>query len=100
MRQILAFLGVTASFSLMAENGENGARLYERLGCVQCHGAKGEGLREFQAPRIGGQQAWYIQKSLADFGKKGVRGRAHTKKSIKMTDKDRSDLAAYISSLK
>ena len=93
-------LGFTFSFQSVAENVERGGELYQQYGCVQCHGAKGEGTQEFQSPRIGGQQDWYIEKALADFGKNGVRGRIHTKKPIRMNAGDRSDLAAYVSRLK
>ena len=93
-------MGVMLSFQTMAGNADRGAMLYQKHGCVQCHGAKGEGLEEFLAPRIRGQQDWYIEKSLADFGKKGVRGRVHTKKAMKLSATDRSDLAVYISNLK
>ena len=93
-------MGLIFSFGSMAGDKERGAKLYQQLNCKECHGAKGEGLQNFQAPRIGGQHVWYIEKALGDFGKKGVRGRVHTKKPIRMTDGDRADLAAYISNLK
>ena len=99
-RTIVPSLVVMLSFQSMAGNVERGSQLYRQLNCIQCHGAKGEGLQEFQTPRIGGQRAWYIEKALGDFGKKGVRGRTHTKKSMKMSVGDRADLAAYISNLK
>ena len=98
--RVVFSIGLIFSFKVMASNAEKGGKLYQKLNCIQCHGAKGEGSQEFQAPRIGGQQAWYIEKTLGDFGKNGVRGRVHTKKPIRMGDGDKADLAAYISNLK
>ena len=101
MKSLVVLWGIIFSFQASASgDADRGAKLYQQLNCIQCHGDKGEGNIEFRAPRIGGQQAWYIEATLGDFGKNGVRGRAHTKKPIKMTAKDRADLAAYIGNLK
>ena len=99
-RMVVLILGVTVSFASLAGNGERGEKLYQQFKCIQCHGARGEGLQEFQAPRIGGQQAWYIEKALGDFGSGGVRGRVHTSKPMRMSAGDRADLAVYISALR
>ena len=42
-------------------------------GCVQCHGAKGEGNPEVGAPSIAGLERWYVKRQLRGF-KKGYRG--------------------------
>jgi cytochrome c oxidase subunit 2 len=41
--------------------------------CVQCHGAQGEGRREFNAPSIAGLPRWYIEAQLRKF-RSGARG--------------------------
>ena len=41
--------------------------------CMVCHGMKGEGKRAFHAPRLAGQEPWYIKKQLLKF-KESIRG--------------------------
>lgn len=41
--------------------------------CATCHGAKGEGNRELNAPKLSGQSDWYLVRQLQSF-KAGVRG--------------------------
>lgn len=41
--------------------------------CAACHGAKGEGNVAMNAPRLGGQPAWYLDRQLRLF-KAGARG--------------------------
>ena len=41
--------------------------------CAACHGAQGEGNEMLNAPRLAGQDAWYIERQLHHF-KQGVRG--------------------------
>ena len=42
--------------------------------CAVCHGDQGEGLEEYGAPRIGGQEDWYVVTSLNNF-RGGLRAR-------------------------
>ena len=42
--------------------------------CAVCHGDQGEGLEEYGAPRIGGQEDWYVITSLHNF-RKGLRAK-------------------------
>ena len=42
--------------------------------CAVCHGDQGEGFEEYGAPRIGGQEDWYVITSLNNF-RKGLRAR-------------------------
>jgi cytochrome c553 len=42
-------------------------------GCVQCHGAQGEGNQELGAPAIAGLERWYVKAQLRKF-KKSQRG--------------------------
>jgi cytochrome c oxidase subunit II len=41
--------------------------------CAACHGAQGEGNRQLNAPKLAGQENWYLQRQLKYF-KQGVRG--------------------------
>jgi cytochrome c oxidase subunit 2 len=41
--------------------------------CMACHGPAGEGNQALNAPRIAGQQAWYLHRQLSNF-RAGVRG--------------------------
>jgi cytochrome c oxidase subunit 2 len=41
--------------------------------CSTCHGEKGEGLQEMNAPALAGREAWYLARQLENF-KSGVRG--------------------------
>ena len=43
--------------------------------CVACHGANGEGNQALNAPRLAGQEPWYISRQLAAY-KAGIRGTA------------------------
>ena len=41
--------------------------------CASCHGLNGEGSKELNAPKIAGQQDWYVVRQLKNF-KKRIRG--------------------------
>ncbi|GAB5497783.1 MAG: hypothetical protein PsegKO_00940 [Pseudohongiellaceae bacterium] len=41
--------------------------------CASCHGQQGEGNVALNAPKLAGQQPWYIERQL-DYFKQGVRG--------------------------
>ncbi len=49
---------------------ENGYKVYKK--CVVCHGKEGQGKKSQNAPRIGGQMAWYLEKQIKDM-RSGVR---------------------------
>ncbi|HSW21107.1 MAG TPA: c-type cytochrome [Ramlibacter sp.] len=86
-------------------NAVAGKALYAT--CAACHGASGEGMHALNAPRLGGQGAWYLQRQLKLF-KQGVRG-THDKDTYgKMMapmaatladDAAIADVVAYIASL-
>lgn len=42
--------------------------------CTACHGAQGEGLQALNAPKIAGQEDWYMRRQIANY-LSGVRGR-------------------------
>jgi cytochrome c oxidase subunit II len=48
-----------------------GQQLY--AACAACHGAQGEGTRALNAPKLSGQEAWYLKRQLVQF-KQGARG--------------------------
>jgi len=41
--------------------------------CAACHGQQGEGLQAFNAPKIAGQESWYLRRQLNNY-KAGLRG--------------------------
>lgn len=41
--------------------------------CASCHGANGEGNQQLNAPKLAGQQAWYLAQQLNAY-KAGIRG--------------------------
>ena len=41
--------------------------------CTACHGAQGEGLQALNAPKIAGQEDWYMRRQIANYIN-GVRG--------------------------
>ena len=43
--------------------------------CATCHGVNGEGNRALNAPRLAGQESWYLDRQLALF-REGARGTA------------------------
>jgi cytochrome c oxidase subunit II len=75
--------------------------------CAACHGANGMGNKVLNAPRISGQEPWYLERQLKNF-KAGIRG-ANSKDPYGMqmrpmaltlaNDQAVSDMAAYVSSM-
>lgn len=83
----------------------HGASLY--VSCGACHGAQAQGNYALQAPRLAGQDDWYLKRQLQNF-RDGVRG-AHTEdsyghqmvlmaRSLKNEDSI-NDLLAYLNTL-
>ena len=103
---IVFVIGSVFSPNLFAEGDvQRGKEKYKV--CVSCHGDKGEGKKISNAPRISGQQSWYIARQLNNY-KLGIRG-AHPNDITGMqmrsmsrtlyTDKDIEDIVAYIDTL-
>ena len=92
---------VTVSGS--AENGKTSFAV-----CVSCHGADGAGNKALNAPRISGQQEWYVARQIANF-KTGIRG-SHAEDiygqqmrpmaMILANEQAVADVSAYLSTLK
>jgi len=55
----------------VAGNATVGAAQYAV--CAACHGQQGEGLQALNAPKIAGQEPWYIKRQLQNY-KAGLRG--------------------------
>ena len=94
------------SFESVAATTVDGKAIFTTT-CIACHGSKGEGNIKIGAPNIGGMDATYVTRQLANFAA-GVRG-ADPKDSygaqmraaiaVLKTDADRAAVAAYISTL-
>ena len=108
----LFVVGITLALGIMtAENASaagdatKGKAAYAV--CAACHGANGMGNKALNAPRIAGQEPWYLERQLNNY-KKGIRG-ANPKDSYGMqmrpmaltlaNDQAVSDMAAYVSSM-
>ena len=63
---------VAAGTALAAGDAARGQAEFEV--CAVCHGDQGEGFEKYGAPRIGGQEDWYIITSLKNF-RAGLRAR-------------------------
>lgn len=91
--------------TLAAGDPAKGKALYAT--CGACHGANGEGMEALNAPRLQGQEEWYLIRQLQNF-KAGIRG-SNPKDTYGMqmapmaqtlpTDQAMEDVAAYIKSL-
>lgn len=85
------------SSKVVAQDAARGAELFKT--CIECHGDKGLGMAEKNAPRIAGQLDWYILSSLKAF-KSGERKNPDMLPYIKgLSDQDFADLAAHISKM-
>ena len=87
-------------------NASRGQMFYTT--CGNCHGRRGEGNYAMNAPRLAGQEDWYLKRQIENF-KQGTRG-AHPNDEFgqqmtlmaKMLKDDTSvtDVIAYINTLK
>ena len=108
----LFVVGITLALGIMtAENasaaGDPAKGKAAYAVCAACHGANGMGNKALNAPRIAGQEPWYLERQLNNY-KKGIRG-ANPKDSYGMqmrpmaltlaNDQAVSDMAAYVSSM-
>lgn len=59
--------------TLAAAKGDPAAGQALFVACSACHGAKAEGNRELNAPKLSGQAGWYLARQIHSF-KGGVRG--------------------------
>ncbi len=106
LRAMVALTAISASMSVWAGDKVKGKTLF--VTCVACHGANGEGNKALNAPKLAGQQDWYLIRQLKNF-KDGIRG-ANPKdiygaqmRPMAMTlpnDTAIEDVVAYITTLK
>ncbi len=64
-------LDVAPTQTTITGDADRGARHYNT--CGACHGAKAEGNYALNAPRLAGQEDWYLKRQLENF-RKGIRG--------------------------
>jgi len=104
---IIFGLGTVFSMNVFAEGDLNIGEANYKV-CAACHGDNGGGKKSTNAPRIAGQQSWYLTRQLNNF-KNGIRG-SHIKDITGMqmrpmalslvTDQSVEDVVAYIGTLK
>lgn len=108
----LFVVGITLALGIMAAENESAAGDATKgkaayAVCAACHGANGMGNKALNAPRIAGQEPWYLERQLKNF-KGGIRG-ADPKDTYGMqmrpmaltlaNDQAVSDMAAFLSSM-
>jgi cytochrome c553 len=77
-----------------------GGRLGEnRVACAQCHGMDGLATPGGAVPRLDGQAAWYLYKSLNDYATGKRYSDVMTPVALQLDERARRDVAAYFSSL-
>ena len=103
---IIFVLGTIFSTNVFAE-GDMGRGKAKYKVCAACHGENGEGKKYTNAPRIAGQQSWYLARQLKNF-KNGVRGthinditgmQMRPMAMTLLTDQDIDDVLVYVGSL-
>jgi cytochrome c553 len=103
---IIFVLGTAFSTNVFAE-GDMGRGKAKYNVCAACHGENGEGKKYTNAPKIAGQQSWYLARQLKNF-KNGVRGthinditgmQMRPMAMTLLTDQDIDDVLVYVGSL-
>jgi cytochrome c oxidase subunit 2 len=102
---LAALVTLASTGALAAGDAERGKTLFAT--CGACHGANAEGMEALNAPKLAGQEEWYVVRQLQNF-KNGVRGN-NPKDTYGMQmapmaqtladDQAMADVAAYIKSL-
>lgn len=93
----------SSALALAAGDAAAGKTLYVQKGCPACHGANGQSVNPEMFPVLKGQDAPYIAEQLHNF-KDGTRkgegpGVIMNQITKTLSDKDISNIAAYIESL-
>jgi len=101
----LAAALLALSAGAMAADAERGKTLYAT--CGACHGPNAEGMEALNAPRLAGQEPWYLVRQMQNF-KNGIRGnnprdtygmQMAPMAQLLTDDAAMEDVAAYIESL-
>lgn len=91
--------------ALAAGDPARGEALYAV--CATCHGPKGEGMQEMNAPALAGREEWYLRRQIQNF-KSGARGsdsrdiyglQMAPMAQLLQDDQAIADVLAYLSSL-
>ena len=109
IRNVVAYIKTlpdTPAPTTVKGNAKDGADAY--VTCGACHGASGQGAQATNAPRLKGMSDWYMVNQLKNF-QQGTRG-THPKDeygpqmaalaAMLTSDREISDLVAYINTLK
>lgn len=73
---LISALMVGVSIAVPAQAGDVAAGKTLFATCAGCHGAQAEGNKALNAPKLSGQEAWYMERQLNNF-KAGIRGGAN-----------------------
>jgi len=105
--RLQALLGYVESFPdvparpTLTGDADRGKRLFE--GCAACHGLRGEGKADLNAPRLSGMSDWYMLRQIRHF-RDGIRagdqnGSVMAAAVTGMSDQDIRDVLVFINSL-
>lgn len=102
---VAALVTLSSAGALAAGDAARGKTLFAT--CGACHGANGEGMEALNAPKLAGQEEWYVVRQLQNF-KGGIRGnnpkdtygmQMAPMAQILVDDQAMLDVAAYIKTL-
>ena len=99
VKKAIAAAPKAKQFAVVLDTDElkNGKKLYSK--CIVCHGKLGEGKSAQNAPKIGGQYAWYLEEQVVNM-QKGLRvNKAMLPYIKKLSTQDISDISAYVAKL-
>jgi len=102
---VTALVSLYSAGTLAAGDAAKGKTLYAT--CGACHGQNAEGMEALNAPKLAGQEEWYLVRQLQNF-KSGARG-SNPKDTYGMQmapmaqlltdDQAMADVATYVNSL-
>jgi len=108
IENVVAYIGtfpVTDAPATVTGDAERGAEIF--ITCKSCHGPEGMGIWSMNAPRLSGQDDWYLERQLNNY-KKGIRGahpadlygkQMNLMSGVLRSDQAIRDVVAYINSL-
>lgn len=101
MKLLLAALYIFLHpFNMDVFSSEHGMKVYLR--CISCHGTRGLGKKNLGAPRLAGQDGWYLEDQI-NLIRNGERESGRSKMMVslfrKLSDKDIREVSRYLESL-
>ncbi len=72
---VFSVCAVLLGFSVSVQAADAAAGQAAYAVCAACHGQQGEGNLAMNAPRLAGQEAWYVKRQLSAY-RDGLRGTA------------------------